>query len=94
MDGRCSAPGVVITSFLYLAAILLVRSARTIEALIVHAFVATHLATLLLTAPSNYGYRMLLAMFMLMAIFAAALLARPMEAWLRRRQPSWILAKA
>jgi len=87
-------PEFVLTSLLYLAALVFVRSARTTSALIVHAFIATHLATLLLTAPSNYGYRMLLAMFLFMPVFAGALLARPLEAWLRRRRPSWLVSPA
>jgi hypothetical protein len=62
--------------------------------LIVHAFIATHLATLLLTMPSNYGYRMLLAMFLFMPVFGSALLARPLEAWLRQHRPLWLVSQA
>ncbi len=92
--GMAPHPEFVITSLLYLAAIVFVRRGRTTSALIVHAFIATHLATLLLTAPSNYGYRMLLAMFLFMPVFAGALLAGPLEAWLRRRRPSWVVSQA
>ena len=92
--GLAPHPEFLLTSFLYLAAILFVPSARTMSALIVHAFIATHLATLLLTAPSNYGYRMLLAMFLFMPVFAGALLARPLEGWLRQRRPSWLVSPA
>jgi 4-amino-4-deoxy-L-arabinose transferase-like glycosyltransferase len=85
-------PELVLTSAMYFGALVMLASARTIPALAVHLFIATHLATLLLTTPWNYGYRMLLAMFMLMPIFAGALLAKPLEGWLRRSRPSWLAA--
>jgi hypothetical protein len=79
----------VLTSVLYLAAVVLLSSARTLPALLIHAFIATHLATLLLTAPWNYGYRMLLAMFLWMPVFAGALVAAPIERLLARRPIGW-----
>jgi hypothetical protein len=78
-------PELIITSVLYLAALLLLREARTAEAWLVHGFIATHLTTLLLTSPGNYGYRMVLSMYLFMVIFVGALLARPIGRWLDRR---------
>jgi Dolichyl-phosphate-mannose-protein mannosyltransferase len=78
-------PELIITSALYLAALLLLRESRTAGALLVHGFIFTHLATLLLTMPANYGYRMVLSMYLFMVIFAGALLAKPAGRWLDRR---------
>jgi 4-amino-4-deoxy-L-arabinose transferase-like glycosyltransferase len=78
-------PELVITSAFYLAALLLLREARSAGAWLVHGFIFTHLATLLLTMPSNYGYRMVLSMYLFMVIFAGALAARPIGRWLDRR---------
>jgi hypothetical protein len=72
-------PELILTSVSYLIAILLVRKARTLPAFLVHGFIFTHLATLLLTMPSNYGYRMVLSMYLFMVIFAGALVAQILE---------------
>ena len=72
-------PELILTSILYLASIFLLRQARSAGAWLVHGFVFTHLATLLLTQPANYGYRMVLSMYLLMVIFAAALVVKPIE---------------
>jgi hypothetical protein len=56
--------------------LLLVPRARRLEALPVHCFVATHLATLMLTVPSIYGYRLLLPMYLFMPVFSAAAVLR------------------
>ena len=90
--GSSPHPELLLTSALYILSIVLVSAARTLRAMVVHAFVATHLSTLLLTVPWNYGYRMLLAMFLVMPIFAAALVARPLAAWLGRRYPGRLTA--
>jgi hypothetical protein len=82
----------LLTTALYILSIGLVGAARTVRAMVVHTFVATHLATLLLTVPWNYGYRMLLAMFLVMPIFAAAVVAGPLAAWLGRRYPGRLTA--
>jgi hypothetical protein len=78
-------PELVITSAFYLASILLLRDARRLAAWLVHGFVFTHLATLLLTMPSNYGYRMVLPMYLLMVVFAGALVVKLTGPWLHRR---------
>jgi 4-amino-4-deoxy-L-arabinose transferase-like glycosyltransferase len=74
-------PELIATSALYLLAIVLLKGSRTVPALLVHAFIATHLATLLLTVPWNYGYRMLLTMYLFMPIFGGALVAAGLERW-------------
>jgi hypothetical protein len=76
---RAPHPELVLTSACYLLAFVLVRSARTLPAFLVHGFILTHLITLLLTMPSNYGYRMVLSMYVLMVIFAGALVAQILE---------------
>lgn len=73
--GNSPHPELVITTLLYLAAILLVPQLRTAPAMFVHGFILTHLMTLLLTEPWNYGYRMLLAMYLLMPIAIGGLIA-------------------
>ena len=78
-------PELPLTSIAYLAALFLLREARSSGALLVHGFVFTHLATLLLTMPANYGYRMVLSMYLFMVIFAAALLIKPFRGWLAKR---------
>jgi len=77
-------PELIITSVIYLAALLLLREARSIGAWLVHGFVLTHLATMMLSMPSNYGYRLILPMYVFMVIFAAALIAKPIARWLDR----------
>jgi hypothetical protein len=84
-EGISPHPELVATSILYLAAIVILRPSRSLPALMIHAFVFTHLATLLLSLPWNYGYRLVLPMYLLMPIFAGALLAVPVERWWQRR---------
>ncbi|HUQ89934.1 MAG TPA: glycosyltransferase family 39 protein, partial [Vicinamibacterales bacterium] len=81
-------PELVITSALYLAALLFVRDARRMAAWLVHGFIFTHLATLLLTMPSNYGYRMVLSMYLFMVVFVGALIVKVVAPWLDRRLPA------
>ena len=78
-------PELVITSLAYLLAFLLVPQARQLEALPLHFFVATHLATLMLTMPSNYGYRLLLPMYLFMPVFGAAAALRVLRRSVVRR---------
>ena len=56
----------------YLLAVLLVPAARSAPTWPIHAFVAAHMAGLVLTMPSNYGYRLLLPMYVFFPIFASA----------------------
>lgn len=82
---RSPHPELVLTSVAYLLALVFVRSARALPAFLVHGFIFTHLITLLLTMPSNYGYRMVLSMYILMVIFAGALVAQILERLSRGR---------
>lgn len=84
-EGISPHPELAATSVFYIAAIVILRESRSLPALMVHAFIFTHLATLLLSLPWNYGYRMLLPMYLLMPIFAGALLWRPAARWWQRR---------
>lgn len=64
-------PELVLVSLLYFAALLTSRAARAPETWPIHGFVAAHLAGMLLTMPSNYGYRLILPMYLFLPIFAA-----------------------
>jgi hypothetical protein len=73
-------PELILTTLLYIVAIFAVPAARTAAALPIHFFIATHLASLTLTLPWNYGYRMILAMYPFMAVFAGGVIARALPA--------------
>jgi hypothetical protein len=77
-------PELLLTSLMYLTALLLLRTARSLPAFLIHGFVFTHLATLLLSMPSNYGYRLILPMYLVMVVFVGALVARAAERWAAR----------
>lgn len=73
MGGAISPhPELVVTSALYILGLVVVPQARALAAAPLHFFVVTHLATLMLTMPSNYGYRLLLPMYLFMPVVAAA----------------------
>ena len=65
-------PELVLSSLGYLTALLLLPAARSPATWPIHAFVLAHLAGLVLTMPSNYGYRLLLPMYVFFPIFASA----------------------
>jgi hypothetical protein len=65
-------PELVLVSAGYLLAIVLLSAARAPVTWPIHAFVAGHLAGLVLTMPSNYGYRLLLPMYVFFPIFTSA----------------------
>ena len=71
-------PELILTSLLYFTGFAFLPAMRTFAALPLHAFVVTHVATLMLTMPSNYGYRMVLPAFVLMSTAAGALAVRPL----------------
>jgi hypothetical protein len=71
MGGRVH-PELVLASAGYLIAVLLLPAARSAPTWPIHAFVAAHMAGLVLTMPSNYGYRLLLPMYVFFPIFASA----------------------
>jgi hypothetical protein len=80
-------PELVLTSIGYFGALLVLKPFRSMAAWPIHAFIVTHIATLLLTMPSNYGYRMILPSFMFMAIAAGAVAVAPIAARLQARWP-------
>ena len=70
------APDVLAITALYLLAVALLPSARTLRTLPLHLFVLIHLAIMMTFLPYVYGYRQVLPMQLLMLIFDGALLAR------------------
>jgi hypothetical protein len=71
-------PELVLTSICYLLAFFIVPASRELAAAPLHFFVLTHLATLMLSMPSNYGYRLILPMYVFIPTFAAAAALRPL----------------
>ena len=65
-------PELLLASIGYLLAVLFVPAARSMTTWPIHAFVAAHLGGMVLTMPSNYGYRLLLPMYVFFPIFASA----------------------
>jgi Dolichyl-phosphate-mannose-protein mannosyltransferase len=66
-------PELVLASLGYLAALVLLPSARALRTWPIHAFVLSHLISLVLTMPSSYGYRLILPMYLFFPLFGAAL---------------------
>lgn len=81
-------PELIATSLLYFMSIVAIRGMRTMASLPLHCFVLTHVATLMLTMPSNYGYRMILPAFVFMSLGAGALLFGPVIRFAMARWPS------
>ncbi len=81
-------PELILTTVLYLAGLVMFRPLRSIPALAMHAFIATHVATLMLTMPSNYGYRMILPPFVFMAMVAGAVATAPLYRLAASRWPA------
>jgi hypothetical protein len=77
----------MLLSMAYLVSLALMPRARRLETWPVHLFVAAHLAGMLLTLPSSYGYRLILPPYLLMPPFACALLELVPHS-LARRQPA------
>jgi hypothetical protein len=71
-------PELLATSAAYAVAIITIRRFRSLAALPLHCFVITHVATLMLTMPSNYGYRMILPAFVFMSLGAGAVIVAPL----------------
>jgi hypothetical protein len=65
-------PELLLASVGYLLAVLFLPAARSMPTWPIHAFVLAHLAGLVLTMPSNYGYRLLLPMYIFFPIFGSA----------------------
>jgi hypothetical protein len=81
-------PELIATSLLYFASIIMIHGMRTLASLPLHCFVITHVATLMLTMPSNYGYRMILPAFVFMSIGAGAVLFGPAIRIIASRWPA------
>jgi len=73
-------PELVLLNVLYLMAILLLPAARTMRAGPLHAFVLVHFATMVVFAPYDYDNRLVLPMYLPIAVVAGAALAAPL-AW-------------
>jgi hypothetical protein len=71
-SGYRAHPELLLTTFGWLAAIALVPAARTRQAWPAHLFAISHLATMVLTLPWVYGYRLILPTFVIIPVFAAA----------------------
>jgi len=80
-------PELIVTSALFFIGLAWLPGMRSAAALPMLAFLFTHLATMILTMPSNYGYRMLLPMVLFTALIAGAVIVRLAEPVLRRRWP-------
>ena len=74
MGGRVH-PELVLASIGYLLAIVLTPSARLMPTWPIHAFVLAHLAGMVLSMPSNYGYRLILPMYLFFPLFGARLVS-------------------
>ncbi len=71
--GQRHHPELILASLGYLAAIVLLPSARALRTWPIHAFVLSHLAGMVLSMPSIYGYRLILPMYIFFPLFGAAL---------------------
>ncbi|MCC6179207.1 MAG: glycosyltransferase family 39 protein [Chloroflexi bacterium] len=72
------APDILALTLLYLAALVWLPGARTVRALLLHVFIAIHLAIMMTFLPYVYGYRQVLPMQLLMLAFGGGVLA---HAW-------------
>jgi dolichyl-phosphate-mannose-protein mannosyltransferase len=64
-------PELLMASAGYLIALIVWPEARSPRTWPIHGFVAAHLLGMLLTAPNNYGYRLILPMYLFMPIIGA-----------------------
>jgi hypothetical protein len=69
-------PELLAASAGYLFALVVWPAARSPRTWPIHGFVAAHLIGMLLTAPNNYGYRLILPMYLFMPVFGAAIVNR------------------
>jgi 4-amino-4-deoxy-L-arabinose transferase-like glycosyltransferase len=81
-------PELILLNLLYVSAIILWRSARSLRAAILHAFIATHFLTMVLFVPYDYDNRLVLPMYLPMAVFGGLALARAAASIGARRRPS------
>lgn len=66
-------PELLLASGLYFGAIVFSRAARAPMTWPIHAFIAVHLVGMVLTMPSNYGYRLILPMYLFLPMFGPRL---------------------
>lgn len=71
-------PELIAASVGYVLALLLCPAARAMQTWPIHAFVLAHVAGMVLTMPSNYGYRLILPMYLFFPMFAVHV---ALEAW-------------
>ena len=65
-------PELLVLNALYLLALLVVARARSLEAGLLHSFIAVHFLTMLIFAPYDYENRLVTPMYLFVVIFAAA----------------------
>jgi hypothetical protein len=87
-SGVSPHPELLLTTALYTLAFIVVPASRTLAAWPLHAFVLTHLISVTLSIPWNYGYRMILPMYPLMCVFAMAVPTRWLTSFIDRRAPA------
>ncbi len=86
--GQRIHPELVLPSAGYFLAFVFCPHARRLAAWPAHLFVITHLASLTLTMPGRYGYRLILPNYLFFAIFTAAFIVRIVELGRRRLPPA------
>ncbi|MGQ0736165.1 MAG: glycosyltransferase family 39 protein [Acidobacteriota bacterium] len=83
-QGYRAHPELLLAFFGYLASLVLVRAASSRAAWPSHVFIVSHLATMVLTLPWVYGYRLILPVFLFTPVFAAAAADAVWRRWLAR----------
>jgi hypothetical protein len=87
-------PELILLNLLYLGAIVLLGPARSLRSAPLHAFITTHFLTMVIFVPYDYDNRLVLPMYLPMAVFAGyalACLVQRVVAW-RPAVPSRPLA--
>lgn len=88
-DGYRPHPELLAVTALYLAMLVISRTMRRPELWPVHAFVASHWASMALTSPWNYGYRLILPPY----IYTTTLSCAAAVAWLRAMRPAAVASR-
>jgi len=83
--GQRLHPELLVPGVAYLAAVLLLPAARAVPTWPVHGFVLSHVIGMVLSMPSNYGYRLILPMHLFFSMFLVALVERVLPVDLRSR---------
>ena len=77
-------PELIALNALYLLAILVLAGARTLRSSLLHAFVLIHFATMVIFVPYDYDNRLVLPMYLPIAVFAGYAIAEALT-WLVER---------